>query len=708
MSSRSQVVVLGLVALLHPQRILSQPNEPSAFIVAAPAPSPAGVSAHANKKITMVIDTLKDISQSVVNEEKQETALYNKYMEWCKSEKANIAQDATNTNRDLANAKVLSEEQVSSIDTLETYIKTSTKEIEETNDAVAQAVALRNDENEKYTEDMQINTQSIRQIDAAIAHVAGVQKQGGFLQFGVMKKLQINQPGESSYVLGVMKGLKDKLTKSKQFLEQSEADRVKMHDSLMATKSQQLKSMTDTLTGKKILYTETQAKEAGVKQTISKLEDEATKLTKSASETAETCSTAEQEWKVKQDDRTKEKAALNEAIRYLQQTSLEQEVQEDDDDRGPAPSFLQMRSSSQVSDAASEELQDGGSLSDNEVEGHMRKDTFNGVKSVVEKLISSHQDSQTEETSKKEYCEKEMASKEDEKAITTDALAAIKADIEKKSTEVVQLADEVKNLYGEIDKMKQSVEDAGEVRQKQHDLFVAGTKERTLAIRVLNQAMRVLQSFYDEKDKASLVQGGQSPNIPQKWSSGGRKTAAGFGAVSMIQDIADDIAKEQKDAAIAERQEADAYSELQEDSRRNTDDKHQEITDRVTSKAKMSVQINSLKESETEKTDELAAINKQLDALHNSCDELLKFYDKRKTARVFEVSQLKDVFDILSGSSIAARTGFLQDKEEKFEQSLEHSMMTGVDADSRGNNSPDVGQDDLEAAASTDAAEDDS
>ena len=59
-------------------------------------------------------------------------------------------------------------------------------------------------------------------------------------------------------------------------------------------------------------------------------------------------------------------------------------------------------------------------------------------------------------------------------------------------------------------------------------------------------------------------------------------------------------------------------------------------------------------------------------ALKNDCDAFLKGFKDASKARAFEVAQLKDVFDILSGSQVAARTGFLegrvttQNKQELF------------------------------------------
>merc|ERR1719353_2830481 len=417
----------------------------------------------------MVTETLKDILQSVVNEEAQEKTIYDKYTKWCGTESEQLGKDISDTKTALENAKVLSEEQLSNVDSLTLFISKSEKEIEDTKDAIAQAIALRTEENDGYTQDMQINTQSLRQIETAIKHVGKVQKQGGFLQNGVVHKLQLNQPGESSYVLGIMKGLKEKLTKTRASLKSTEEEKVKMHNSFLSTKGESMKVMSDTTTAKKILLTETSAKQAGTKQKILKLTEE---------------------------------SALGEAIRYLkelpfEQVSFIQQVPEQSIDEEHntvvfSPSFLQTEDSSDASDTVSERaFEDAATAAflgeDDKIAAHMQKDTFNGVKDVVSKLISSHADTQKEEKEKKEYCQTEIESKEDEKEDTTNTLAAVKANIEKKSSEVEMLADEVKKLYASIDKIKTSLETATKVRGEEKALFEASSKDRALATKVLHQ-----------------------------------------------------------------------------------------------------------------------------------------------------------------------------------------------------------------------------
>merc|ERR1719487_1551542 len=97
-------------------------------------------------------------------------------------------------------------------------------------------------------------------------------------------------------------------------------------------------------------------------------------------------------------------------------------------------------------------------------------------------------------------------------------------------------------------------------------------------------------------------------------------------------------------------------------------------------KAKLNVQINDAKEREVQKNDELDATNTELASLHESCDELLKHYDDRVHARSFEVSQMKDVIDILKGSSMESmRTALIKTGSKE----VEVKAAVGATADSQ-------------------------
>jgi uncharacterized small protein (DUF1192 family) len=79
----------------------------------------------------------------------------------------------------------------------------------------------------------------------------------------------------------------------------------------------------------------------------------------------------------------------------------------------------------------------------------------------------------------------------------------------------------------------------------------------------------------------------------------------------------------------------------------------------VTRLAKLTVKMESATDDKEATEDSLKALKQKMGAIASECDELVKDYDQREKARKFETDQLRDAFEILSGSQIAARTAFL-------------------------------------------------
>lgn len=640
-----------------------------------------GVSAHSNKKIKMVTTTLQDILQSVTGEEKEETAAYNKYTAWCTKEKENLKADDVGTSRNLANEKVLAEERKSKIDELNLFIKKTTKTIQETKDAMAQADTIRNKELADYTKEMAANTQSLSSIKQAIAKITKVKKVGGFLQDGVVEKLRINAPGESSYVLGIMKGLEERLGKTRVTTIKKEKEKVAMHNTFMKTKGADAKLKADALSAKKIELSETNAKYTMSKVKIQKFAGDVAEVKVNIVKTDQACKKAAHEWTLRQADRVKEKAALNQAIKTLQSTAFIQSISDETDDE---LEFVQMSSKRSRSDDgtgedASGDIPDAAfaaleTNAEEQIEGKAasaaEKQAFTGVKTVVTKLIAEHQETQKVESAKKKACRANLKAKKAAKSDATDALAVIKATIAKKRGEVQMDVDEIAKANAAIANIKKRLGEAAAVRRQSNALYTKGSRDRATALKILQKAIVVLQSFYTKK-KNKLIEIAAAPaaaapapvykvtkrQAPTAWrTTSSRKDTASSGAIGMIQNIADDIVQEEKDALTAENQASRAHKQLEKQSRKDTDSKQQEILANTIAKAKLGVQINGLLEDQTQKDNELKGLNLQLVALHKECDELLKSFDSRVKARSFEVSQLRDVMDILSGSTIATRT----------------------------------------------------
>merc|ERR1719169_69786 len=128
----------------------------------------------------------------------------------------------------------------------------------------------------------------------------------------------------------------------------------------------------------------------------------------------------------------------------------------------------------------------------------------------------------------------------------------------------------------------------------------------------------------------------------------------------MIEKIIDDVALEEQDAKSEEDKAQSEFEQHIRESQAEFDDRMAEMTTKVKRKAKLLVQIGADtddRDSAKQAVDDTVAA---IAALKNDCDGFLKGFKEASKARAFEVAQLKDVFDILSGSQVAARTGFLE------------------------------------------------
>jgi len=320
----------------------------------------------------------------------------------------------------------------------------------------------------------------------------------------------------------------------------------------------------------------------------------------------------------------------------------------------------------------------------------------------VQKMITALMKQQKDEGDTLKYCESTLENTADEKSEIEDGLKTLIAGISLQGEEIQSLSKDVEDVNAALAKMKQQLEEAKAMRKKEKSDYDKGTKDRLLAGKVLKQASAVLQKYYASMDpsQAAFNQGpvkiGEQKKPPKTWREGSstRKEIMGNAVIRIIEKISDDINIEQKAAQKDEEQAVVVFEKLVKDSRDQFDDSMGDITERVKRKAKLIVEVNADKQAKSQKDKELVDVKTQLASLHAKCDELMKNFEARTKARNFEVSQLKDVMDILSGSSVATRTGFLEqpdaqqeqarDTQQSQQQQQEQSQAATADSSSAG------------------------
>merc|ERR1719440_813268 len=318
-----------------------------------------------------------------------------------------------------------------------------------------------------------------------------------------------------------------------------------------------------------------------------------------------------------------------------------------------APTFVQVGLDKSLTSLSSLS-HDLSSLS-SQVNAAGKADNFEGVKKVINELIAVLVQEQADEKDKKNWCIGEKEKNVASNTSKTDDLERTVAAINKGRSLIEQLSTEADNLNATITADDLALAEAGKLRKEEKDIYERGKKDRELALKVLQEATNVLEAFYKSKPGALVQTADEQPKI----GDSKRHTGEGNVVLVMLAKILDDIKLEQKHAAEEELKSAQAYDKLKLDTRHSFDAMMMEITEKVTRRAKLTVKMESATDDQESSEESLKALKQKMDALASECDELVKDCDKREKARKFEIDQLKDAFEILSGSQIAARTAFL-------------------------------------------------
>lgn len=655
------------------------------------APGGGGVSSTSSNRIGAVVDTLKDLLVSIEEEEKAEAKNYKCYVQWC-SETKNMKSDEIENAGDTIDAnKVAVNEHTATIASNEYTVKKNTEDIGEVQDALQQAEAIRNEENTKYADDRALNQQSVAQLEKALEIVQRVQ-QTGFLQQNDANALQqysamanqLKAPGESSFVLGVFKSLLANLQRTQQKADEAEAKKVAMYDKLTGNKNAQLTDLQDENKEKNIVLMQAKTKLTQAEADIALYTKTMTEAEAYLKETTAACDDKAQAWAVRQEDRAKEKAAIREAVSFLEITFKQQAAaaallqaktggsDEDstDDDASAPVSFLQVSTSAGSNAAYStalsvlSEANESLNALSSKADAGAKRDIYNNVKKVIDQVVAELEKEQTEADQKKKYCESEQKAKTLEHEQLTDKHERLSATVTRKTDTVTGLESDVSDLNKMIAESKKKDEEAAKLRKDARATYQAGTKDRKLAMSVMKEAKVVLAKFYESQDKTATAlaqtKAHKQAPPPETFDGSSRKSGEGNIVIAMIEKIIDDVAREQQDAESEENKAQTEFEQHLRESQAEFDDRMAEMTTKVKRKAKLLVQIGADTDDRDSAKEAVDDVVESLSALSKDCDAFLAGFKKAEKARAFEIAQLKDVFDILSGSQVAARTGFLE------------------------------------------------
>merc|ERR1740138_249899 len=307
---------------------------------------------------------------------------------------------------------------------------------------------------------------------------------------------------------------------------------------------------------------------------------------------------------------------------------------------------------------------------------------FSKVLAQIDGMVTVLGKEQEDDDTQKDFCDKDLAKSEAEKASTEDAIASSEASIEEMTASSESLAEEIATLQKEVKALDKAVADATEQRKEEHGEFLTFQTENDAAVQLIGKAKNRLFKFYrpnlhkeapkqelTDEEKLLAASGASDmiatdapvmiagttqtvfvqlkddaapPPPPDTWGAYQKKDGKSNGVIALMEMLA----KELEDGITESKHEEETaqkdYERLMSESQKTRAQNVESITAKEAAKADLDAQVESTKSQKASQEAELANIKGYIAELHANCDFLLENYDLRKAARANEAESLKN------------------------------------------------------------------
>merc|ERR1719240_1427447 len=394
---------------------------------------------------------------------------------------------------------------------------------------------------------------------------------------------------QSGEIFGILKQMKETFESDLSVSQKEEMENQKAYEDLKAAKEAEIAAGQEQIETKTQELANVDEKNAQAKEDIEDTRNSLSADERFLMDLKEKCQMTDQEWEERQKTRQEEISAVSEAISILSADDAH-----DLFTKTFNPAFVQknriMKSDSR--DAAAKLLSAVGERTHNPrmtaLATKVRLDAFTKVKKAIDDMVAELTKQKEDEIKHRDYCigglnenEKSTATSERDKTDVTMRIEDLTMSIE-------HLDKEIEMLKAEIVELQTQMKRAGEDRELENKEFQGTVADQRATQKLLNQALSVLQGFYNKKSAMLTQTNKQEPAgpPPPPGFKGYKKNSGAGGVMGMIQQIIND-AKIMEVEAIKDEEEAQkAYEGFVKETNRSIDEKSTGITNKTEDKAK--------------------------------------------------------------------------------------------------------------------------
>jgi len=635
--------------------------------------------------IRKVVTMLQKMQAKVQEEGEKETALYEKYMCYCKTAGGDLAASIEKAGSSISEFGTKIKAAEGQMAQLKDQLTEAQGERAAAKKAMSEATAVREKEEQAFTVEKREGDKDLKAAQKAVTAIENGMS-GAFLQTDTAQILQqvvtnsrdmledddrrdllsfLSGSQNSEYapasgqILGILKQMADEMSKNLADATAAEEKAVKMYEALMAAKKKEVTALSKDV--------ETKLQRIGslgmtimqMKNDLGDTEESLVADKEFLANLDEVCAKKKKEWDVIVKTRSEELAALADTIKIL-----------NDDDAlelfkktlpSAAASFMQIQVSTsalkaRALSALQRVLQPGR---DRKVGLELlalalkgKKIGFEKVIAMVDEMVATLKAEQAEDDKKKQYCAKELDMADDKKRSLERTVSDLETAIENAREDIAKLGEEIEILTDGIKELDKKVGEATEQRKQENEDYKELKASDTAAKELLAFAKDRLNKFYNPKmAKAALAQVlAAPPPPPETFDAYTKKSEDSMGVIAMIDTLVMDLEKEMVESEAEEKNAQADYETCMRDSAEKRTKDSKLLSEKEGTKAELESDLETNTDDKGAASKELMSTMGYISQLHNECDFLVKYYDVRKEARMSEIDALGKAKDVLNGA----------------------------------------------------------
>jgi len=274
------------------------------------------------------------------------------------------------------------------------------------------------------------------------------------------------------------------------------------------------------------------------------------------------------------------------------------------------------------------------------------------LKSMIKDMVANIEAKMQQDATKEAWCSEEIAKNKETRGELSDEVEGLQSNIEKLEATIKSLSHDVSELSASITETKKAMSEATELRNEEKANNTVTIADAKAAQAAVDQAMKVLEDFYEKAGKATALtqlDSSQVPDAPQALSEGtynGMGSETG-GVLGLIEVIKSDFARLEAETTSEEATAASEYATFMEDSQLDTTKKEKDVQYKTANKESTQRKLATKKMDLEGVQEELGAAEKTFEELKPQCSTPHPTFEERKAERDAKIKALENALESL-------------------------------------------------------------